>query len=306
MTKADYTLADSPEGEDFPWCDLFHARRYFRLHLRGNDRYFTLRSSAGGEVMATIHLSETEPGHFRSPSRATYGGPAFATGAEDTLEPLMEMVCKKLRSEGATEISVVCPPHGHRPERISNLWKTLEKLGFEAHNVEKNHIISVDEDDLSAKMAHNNRKRLKKCERDGFVFAASNSPRRVYDVIVNNRQSRGYNLSMTWKGMQEMISEFPKNIEFYEASNGREIAAGAICLILNPSTLYTLFWGHMPEFDSHSPVAMLANGIYNRCREGGFRLMDLGASPHKQKGLIRFKERLGAESSEKRTYGIKF
>ena len=305
MNKSDYLLTDSPEGEDFSWCDLFQTRRYFRLHLRGNDHYFTLKSSRSSEVLAAIHISETKPGLFRSPARATYGGPALAPGAHDVVEPFLEIVCEKLRLEGATGMSVVCPPHGHEPERISNLWEALEKLGFEAHEIETNHIISVDNPNLSAKMAHNNRKRLKKCERNGFQFsvASGDSRRRVYDVILANRKSRGFNMSMTWAEVETMISEFPQNIEFYKVSSDGNIAAGAMCLMLNPTTLYVLFWGHLPEFDSYSPVVMLATGIYNRCREEGMKLMDLGTSH--SKGLIGFKEKLGAKAFEKRTYNIR-
>ncbi|WP_462137811.1 GNAT family N-acetyltransferase [Candidatus Mycalebacterium sp.] len=309
--KSKYILTEEPEGPEYPWCDLFQKRRYFKLHLTGNDRYFTLRREGEKEPVAAIHFSETEPGHFRSPARATYGGPAIAAGADEVMEPFLQMVCEKLRAEGATEINMVCAPSAHKPGQIKNLWNTLKTLGFELRENLSNHAISVDSADLITKMAHNNRKRLKKCEREEFQFAcAAEKPHRriIYDTIAANRRERGFDMSMSWEGAETMINEFPQNVEFYDVSASGRTIAGAICLILNPEILYTLFWGNLREFDSHSPVTMLAAGIYNRCRNGKIKLMDLGTSAAfgEENGLSLFKKRLGAEASEKRVYCVKF
>ena len=303
-----------PEGPEYTWCDLFQTRRYFRLHLSGRDRYFVLRRQRENEVIAAIHFSEVEPGHFRSPRRATYGGPAIAVEkAGEVAEPFLRMVCAQLRTEGVSEVSLVCAPEAHEPVRSTGLRAALQTLGFEVREDAPNHVIPVDATDLAAKMAYNNRKRLRKCKMAGFRFSgvAEASHRRIiYDTILANRQARGFNLSMSWPEIETMIREFPKSVEFYAVSDGGQVAAGAICLILNPRILYVLFWGHLQEFDSYSPVTMLAAGIYDRCQEGRIKLMDLGTSVQTVPGeiteLMRFKERLGAEVSAKQTYYRKF
>ena len=107
-----------------------------------------------------------------------------------------------------------------------------------------------------------------------------------------------------------MIRTFPKSVEFYAVSADGKTAGGAICLRLNTRILYTLFLGHLPEFSSYSPVTMVVAGIYERCQKAGIKLLDLGtalpSTPGEITGLMRFKERLGAEASDKRTYYRKF
>ena len=314
MTKqCDYLLTDMPKGPDYPWCDLFQTRRYFRLHPGGSNRYFVLRRRSDDEAIAAIHFSEIEPGHFRSPGRATFGGPAFAVSSGEITETFLRMVCEKLRTEGVAEVSMICAAAAYEPVRTPALWAVLQTLGFEVRETATNYAIPVDAANLVDKMARNNRKRLRKCERAGFRFSCATeaSQRRIiYDTIFANRQARGFNLSMSWSEIETMIDTFPESVEFYEVSDGGQTVAGAICLLPNTRILYTLFWGHLPEFDSHSPVAMVAAGIYERCRKAGIKLMDLGPTPPSVSGeitgLMRFKERLGSEVSDKRTYYRKF
>ena len=311
MTKQhDYLLTDMPEGPDYPWCDLFQTRRYFRLHPGGSNRYFVLRRQSDDEVISAIHFSEVEPGHFRSPGRATFGGPAFAVSSGEVTETFLRMVCEKLRTEGVAEVSMICAPAAHEPARTPALWAALQTLGFEVRETEPNYAIPVDAANLADKMAQGRRQLLRKCERDGFRFvcATESSQRRsIYDTILTNCQVRGYNLSMSWSEIETMIRTFPESVEFYAVSADGQTAGGAICLLLNTRILYTLFLGHLPEFSSYSPVTMVVAGIYEHCRKAGIKLMDLGAVPPPTvsgeiTGLMRFKEMLGGEVSDKRTY----
>ncbi len=307
-----YILTESPEGPDYTWCDIFQTRRYFKLHLQRNDRYFTLKRTEDSKVIGAIHFSEIEKGHFQSPRRATYGGPAIVAGEEGVIELFLQMVCNKLLSEGATKVSMVCPPDAHNLNRASGLRTALQNLGFQVQENIANYQISVDVSELKDKMAHNNRKRLKKCKKAGFVFSRVyeiSDCRKIYNIILNNRQTQGFKLSMSWTEAETMIYKFPETVQCYMVSENGKGIAGAICLLLNPRILYTLFWGHLSEFNSYSPVVMLADGIYKCCKDTGVSLIDLGTAPfelQKTSSLGRFKERLGAKMSLKGIYKIKF
>ncbi len=111
---------------------------------------------------------------------------------------------------------------------------------------------------------------------------------------------------MTFEEVHRMMETFPGALSFYGVDHGDELVAAAVCVRLNPRVIYTLYWGDVPGYNRHSPVAFLAAGVYRAARQKGFRLMDTGTVPSIRSGpaagLIKFKENLGCRATLKLTY----
>ena len=189
--QRDYLLTDMPEGPDYPWCDLFQTRRYFRLHPGESNRYLVLRRQSDDEAIAAIHFSEIEPGHFRSPGRATFGGPAFAVSSGEVTETFLRMVCEKLRTEGVAEVSRSVRRRRmsrHEPRLFGRHSKPSDlRCGRPSPTTPYRSMPPTSQ----TKMAQGRRQLLRKCERDGFRFvcATESSQRRsIYDTILTNCQ----------------------------------------------------------------------------------------------------------------------
>ena len=293
---------------DLPWCDIFNTEGYFRLHQCGRDLFFSQVSGPQGEVHAVVHFSEIEPGIFRSPARGTYGGIDLKTTAYTPLIRFLDEVEAHLRESGARTMTLSTAPFAHDPQKSAWLFQNLSERNYVVELSQLSYSVPIDDVDLVHKMKHNNRKRLRKCAREGFVFSERGDAgaKDVYDVIARNRAHRGYPISMSFAEIERMMETFPGALTFYAVHHGDEMVASAVCVRLNERVIYTLYWGDVPGYGRYSPVAFLAAGVYAFAREKGFTLMDTGTVPSIRSGpaagLIKFKENLGCKATLKLTY----
>jgi hypothetical protein len=291
-------------GEVVDWCDIFNTGRFHEMHPHPRQHYYRLMDDQD-QVLAVAHFSEVEKGSFHSPARGTYGG-IDVRGHDDRLFGyLLRGIEDHLRGEGARELGLTAAPFAHDPIRSSLQFRAMHQNGWRVSQSELNYSVGVDEVDLVHKMRHNNRKRVRKCLRAGFVFrrCGRRDAQDIYDVISENRAARGFKLSMTFAQVMEMAHAFPQQISLFGVEDDSRIIAGAICVRLNARILYVYSWGHLPEYDVHSPVALLADGIYRFAREDGCELLDIGTVPSVEgRGLMAFKENIGCTASLKLVY----
>src|SRR3954447_10531239 len=77
------------------WCSIFNTLEFFRLHRSEKAFYFQLCMGDPAAAVGVAHFSETQPGHFRSPRRGTFGGFEFNRGIRiEMLEKFVESVEK--------------------------------------------------------------------------------------------------------------------------------------------------------------------------------------------------------------------
>jgi predicted N-acyltransferase len=110
---------------------------------------------------------------------------------------------------------------------------------------------------------------------------------------------------MTWAALHAMIDALPTRVRCFgvHAADGTMIAS-AICLLVNPTTLYVFYWGEIAGVESLSPVTLLAQCLFDHCKANAISLLDLGTSTVKgapNEGLLRYKRHLGARISLKLT-----
>jgi Acetyltransferase (GNAT) domain len=147
-------------------------------------------------------------------------------------------------------------------------------------------------------------KRLRKCRREGLVAEplALTELGAVHSMLVECRAGKGRTTSMSLPQLQAMADRFPHAIHLFGVRDAGLLAAGAVCLRLDPRTLYVFMWGDRPAYARFSPVVPLAEAIYAHCQAEGVGLLDVGTSTEDAVanfGLIRFKRGLGFRESLK-------
>lgn len=282
---------------------LFNRAEFFRLHAEGDGHYF--QWVVDGRACATLHFTRVREQVWRSPARGTFGGLSCSHGIRpEVLAEFLAEVTACLAEQGARTLEVLLPPAQHAMADGAVEYFLLRSQGFRESLVDLNYGLPVDQRPFAERLNHANRKRLNKCQREGFsatALPAGELPA-AYAVIAENRAARGFPVTMQLAQLEQMQALFPDAVALYGCHRQQELVAAAICLQLTPQVLYVFYWGDRPGFAQYSPVALLAQSIYEDCQRRGIALLDAGTSTldlQLNPGLIAFKRGLGFEESLK-------
>ena len=290
--------------------DLFNTRGFHDLHRGATTRsyYFVLRHRRTGEFLAAVHFHEAGAGHLESPWRGSFGGFATIPAAGLSLpkrEGFVSCVQSFLRNEGIERLTIVFPPLAYHPEDTSVWIDVLLRAGFAMSRHELSYAIAVD-GQFADRIDSGNRKRLRKCVRDGFVGARLDHSEYedAFQVIAENRQRKGYSLSMSWPAVRDMCQRLPDQVLFFGVRRDAALVAAAVCLRINPRAIFVVYWGELAGVEAWSPVTLLASHIYDYCGPQGITLLDIGTANIRgvpNYGLIRYKTNLGCTATLKLT-----
>jgi hypothetical protein len=289
------------------WCDIFNHPEFYNLHKTDSSYYFSFFSDE--KLIGLCHFTETAPGVFRSPFRGTYGNISFKEDLDlRTKYQCVDELIAFMKSINAKRVEIISAPFAHDLHQCTSFFNIFLNKQFGIINQEINHTLVVDEIPLVEKMMRNNKKRLNKCIREGFVFeevSTVNDIAEVYQTLKENREGNGHKMSMSLDQIMDMYKVFKEKMYFFKGSQNGVCAVGGLCIKINPKVLYVFYWGDKPGYQQYSPVAFMANGIYEFARKNQFKMMDAGISTLNGEpnfGLITFKENLGFSTSLKLTY----
>lgn len=296
------------ESADCDWCAIFNTLEFFNLHKKGRAFYFQLCLGNPRQSVGVVHFTETEPGLFRSPRRGTFGGFEFNRPARvEVIERFVDEVEQVLRENGARRIELLDPPAIFDVCNSGVLANVLGRRGYVPRTPDLAYLLRVDGTPLWEKLKPSRRQRIHRCQRQGITVAQVGPARQreVYDVIVENRKTKHFPVTMTYDAIQEMVRAFPDRMIFFGAFDGSEMIASSICVKVNSSVLYVFYWGDRSGYEHLSPVTLLAQGIYDYAQQAGFNLVDFGTATRGGVpiyGLINFKREIGCFPSPKPTY----
>ena len=292
-----------------PWAHLFNTPQFFEIHRTENACYLQLVAKASGEVLSTIHFAEESPGVFRSPRLGTFGSFDFKElPCLELVELFADETERILRDRGARQITIVSPPFAHGPELSHLVYLALHNRGYRATPHSLNQSVRVDDRPFNARVDADGRRRLVRARESGLEVRKLTSLQELsdaYEVILDNTQRKGYQLSMTWERIREMVEIFGDRIYGFGAFRATQHAAASITIRVSQDVVYVFYWGDAAGFSGVSPIILLADAIYEHARAEGARWMDIGTSTNEgapNYGLIHFKRNLGCEASLKLAY----
>jgi hypothetical protein len=282
---------------------IFNSPAFFELHKKNRAFYFQWVED--DKVLAVIHVTEITPGFWRSPARGTFSGYSF--GKNVGLQALFNFhtaVCDRLKDFGAEKLEILLPPEAHDPVVFAKQFYMLNSTSFSVSDCNLNYSISIDGNPLVDRMTYGNQKRFRKCERAHLTARklTETSLGEVYELLKENRASKGHQISMTLHQLEEMRILFPNEFLLFGVFDGERLAAAAVCLRIKNNILYVFYWGDSFGYASFSPVVQLAAEIYTFCQSEGVEIMDIGTSTEGSLpnfGLINFKKGLGFSESLK-------
>src|SRR5215469_5129258 len=113
------------------WCSIFNTPEFFKLHRTDNAFYFQLCMGDPAVAIGVAHFSETEPGHFRSPRRGTFGGFEFSRPVRiEMLERFVDYAEKTMVDSGAASIEILEPPTTFDPAKSALLTNVLHRRRY--------------------------------------------------------------------------------------------------------------------------------------------------------------------------------
>lgn len=291
---------------------IFNEPAFFKLHSASpNDIYAQLVRCSDQRVCATLSAYEASDGLFVSPKRGTYGGVGLNSPLErQVVEGFVNAVIGRVRIAGGRELRLKCAPFSHDLALASVVTNIVLRKGSRISGHELNYDMHIDTTPYESRIDYGNAKRIRKCLREGFIAELIHAShyRSAYQVIQENRERRGFPISLTGEQLQVMTDTFPDRLHYFAVYAGPDrslMVAAAVCIAVSSSILYVFYWGDIAGVHEHSPIALLASRIYRFCQQHGFRLLDAGTATVEgvpNDGLIKFKRNLGFSESLKLTF----
>jgi hypothetical protein len=295
-----------PASETFFLDEAFNR---FQAEAQGK-RLVTFSAGTGRRGVA-LTLGGAK-GRWSCPVTGAFGG-VVAEGHPPSagVFSVVDAATSWLRGEPeATSASIRLPPDCFNQPGSAALENALHRAGWRLDQADVNHHLVVGPPArFLAELGETKRKELRRLERSGATAgeAGLEASRRIYDIIAENRRSKGYPMTMAWPQVEALAGAFPDRVRFFGIIRGGTILAGAICLRITVSYLYVFYWGERPEFREESPVTLLAGGLVAYAYSRGVSVLDIGVSTEHSApnvGLIAFKECLGCRASSRRIYTL--
>ncbi len=297
-------------------CDepsLFNHTDFFTLHSGPKDLYLQLLNDRD-KVLATLCFYAHDDDSYISPKRGTYGGLSLHEAVEmPVLEAFVAAVIKIISDQRAKSLTLKMPPFSHDLALSSLMTNILLRNGFQLLNHELNYHMDINSQEFINRISYGNKKRIRKCLREGFV--ADHHPLTdialIYEVIRVNRARRGFPLTMTLEQLQTMLKLFPERYQLFsvkhQVQEASVMVSSAICIAVSPTILYVFYWGDIAGYERYSPIALLAERIYQFCQQEGYTQLDVGTSSLNSLpsyGIAQFKRNLGFSESLKPEFSL--
>lgn len=298
--KYEYIEGDMPVNLKFPahWA-LYNHPDYLNIWPELPYISFYAIEKTKYQIAGSIHFQIIEDKAI-SLMTSPFGSLTFSgkMTSEDALK-FIQFIEKTLKNRQVREIMITHYPYYYDPAHAGHVISSFGLSNFRITTVDVNHFIEISDRPFHEKIHTMEARRLKKCERAGFFFKehANTDAELLFNKIRSFRTARKIPLNIMLKTLEKLVLKFPDKYKFFSVSNKDKIIAASICVKVNHSIFYHFLPAHDDSFNRFSPAVQLMQGIYNYAISKNYLYIDLGISSEEgtpQKGLIAFKERLGA------------
>jgi hypothetical protein len=288
--------------------NYFNKETYFKHYSKDiKAYYFQLIRKSDSKVYATFSFYENEKKSLYSPLYGTFGGVSAQEDINfELLELFISSLIKKILST-YNHIVIKLNPLAYNQRVCSKSINILTRIGFQFSSVDLNYSFDVNSSiQYNEFLSNGNKKKLKQCLRDGLFVKQLELEdySKAYDVILINRTSKNYTISVTRDQFEGMVNSFGKDILCFGvySPNSKNLIASSICIRVSEEVLYVFYWGDVPSESTHSPIIILSSYLYDFCLKNNFKVLDIGTSTINGQpisGLVRFKENIGFKESLK-------
>ena len=287
---------------------LFNTSKHVENQSDGLIFTFILTDINPKKATAFFHLFINNQSGL-SPLRASFGSfEIIENVSEQGFDYLLKTIKNIAIEQQLTDITIKHYPSCYDQTKSNFIKSRLLKNGFECNKTTINQHISVSGEPFEANLHYSEKRRLRKCERAGFVFEEWPNPdaETVYDFIAQNRQQLGYSITFSLSELYNWFTVFPESYQIFCIKDQNHIAALTLTVRVGEGVLYNFCPANNLNYHTFSPAVMLTKGLYGYCFTNKIQILDLGVSldsdGYYKQSLARFKQNLGAEMSEKNVF----
>ena len=283
---------------------FFHPEFVCRNNDDGLVSFIALEKD---EVKGLIHF-RIEEGRAISIPRSTYGGFYLTEGLNSAdIVDFIGYSSQRLKDLKVKSLIIALAPSYF--SYSNQMHEILLDYGFTVEYKDITQVLAIKENSFEKLVNRNRKRKLQTAIANAYSFEILKLEdlSQVYDLLLRNRKSRGYPMTMTLDDLRNTFERFPNRYTMFGVFDKEVLIAGSICVKINNSIIYDLYHGELPQYRTNSPVTLLLEGIYNYSINENLDLLDLGISTDKgllNKGLYNFKVSCGAKDHFKRTYQI--
>jgi hypothetical protein len=236
--------------------------------------------------------------------RASFGSYQFATDVnESDLLNFHLQTEKALLDLQVKKILIRNYPQAYATEQAMLVEKLLISQNYTQLYSDWNYHLNVRET-FGENLRQSEKTRLKLLSKKDFKteYWANPDLEELYQVLLQNRQTQGYTMSMDFENFEAMFIALPRTYTAFRTVYNQKTIAVAVCVHINNEVLYNFYIGELPEYRKFSPVVGLLKHIHDFAMDNNYRILDLGIASvggELNLGLARFKENMGGKMSGK-------
>lgn len=295
---------------------LFHSRTFLQYHPKGRYVDNSLIFSNGTHVVALLPGARVKTADGRlmlqSHPGASWGG--FVIAERPRLSQSSELIkslLSYLADEGIAKVSITLAPDPYWDQPDCSLEFELKRIGFTRQLEEMTSVVS-----LLSPMAKDSRstsfeRNARKAEASGLTVLEVNAIgdfMQFYDLLCSRLSHRHGVLPTHSLAEVLRLKELLGNrIRLFATYAESEMVAGVLCLEQRSDVTLAFYIAHNPLFQYLRPVDLVFHHLLASYRARRFRFVDLGLCSRlgqPNRGLARFKEKIGAHHSFRTTWEL--
>lgn len=287
---------------------LFNRPEHLATQRRRNPVSIGLWNTQTHRIGAVLHLDHTGAEAF-SPILAPFSGiQATPDLPAEALTRLLEATDDWCRANKVRRLVIRTSPVAYDERQAALLKSVYGRGGFVPTHTHLNHHIQVTPTPFIDTIHSSERRRLRKCKRAGFTAEIwkNPNPAQVYAFLAESRRRQGYPLSLDFEQFRLLLTDLPYQVLVFVVKDANALISLTVGIRVSSRILYNFCPADDLDYRSYSPMVLLNCCLYEYAQRTGIALIDLGVSldhlGHEKTSLLRFKENLGAEPSEKVTY----
>lgn len=288
FTKKNIDQLASSDDMLFP---IFYTTKFLKKKENEGLKVSVIDFLCNNELIARLVYDEiTKTSLPRSP----FGGIYFLTNNKKNISIVYELILD-LRL-----IKIVFPPDVYG---FSGKYTSLN--GYKEIN---DYTVYLPlNDNYYSKLEASERTRFNKCKKAGFLNKKLDSEDlpKVYNLILEAKESKGYRGTMSLFDLSEMFVLFPNDFQIFGCYNNEELIAGVVNIRVSNKIFYNFYVGDSLSYRNFSPLVFLFQEVYDYAKDQGGLILDLGLSSvdgQLNNGLHKFKLKLGGKVSFKKTF----
>ncbi len=306
--KFKFIIAEAPQRFRFSGklC-LYNSPEFISLwHELENFTFLIVNPEKEG-IAAHINFQIKENTAV-SLSTAPFGSLSISEEVDfETLSKFIDFVEFHLKTKGIRKIIIKHYPGIYHPQSYEKVASVLALNGYNASTIDLNQVIQISNNSFDGIIHPMEKRNLIKSKKTGIIFTEhpNTEAEMVFNGIESFRRARKIPVNIDLKSIMRLVDKFPDKYSFFSASMENDMVAATICVEVKDSVLYNFLPAHNSAYNRFSPLVFLLEQIYKYASVNAMEYIDLGVSSinnDPQKGLIRFKERLGSLSFSKLTF----